>query len=110
MHCTVFPDALEPQLSHWEVHQGIKHLRNCLTAEIAIPLKIDCGVGTDVMDPSFIFSHGWDPTGGSLLLELLPYPTLVESCDAHCDSYRLVSYTFIMEKYLNSPCNYVQYF
>jgi len=75
-----------------------------LAAKIALPLKMNGSLGVDVTDPSFIFSHGWDPTGVSSHLKEPPYPTLwLEFCNAHCGSYRLVSNIFIMEKDLNSP-------
>lgn len=63
------------------------------------------------MDPSLILLHGWDPTGASSDLEVVPYPTLwLESCNAYCTSYVLVSYTMLKELYLKSPYNYEQYF
>lgn len=63
------------------------------------------------MDSSLTLFHGWDPTGVSSNLGMVPYLTLcLESCDIYCSSNMLISYTFVNELYFNSLYNYVQYF
>lgn len=63
------------------------------------------------MDSSLTLFHGWDPTGVSSDLEMVPHLTLcLESCDVYCSNAMFISYTFVKELYFKSPYNYVQYF
>lgn len=62
-------------------------------------------------DPSLILLHGGSPIRLSSDLEVVPYPTLwLDSCDAYCISYMLVSYTSIKKLYFNLLYNGAQYF